>query len=42
VRASPSRLCGDDAAAVVRLLKRLLKVLGRQFGVRVKGIRPDG
>ena len=29
-----------DEAALIRLLKRLLKILGRTYGVRVKGLEP--
>jgi hypothetical protein len=31
-------LRATDEQHVIRLLKRVLKVLGRQFGVRCKGI----
>jgi hypothetical protein len=35
-------LAGDDEAAMVRLLKALLKQLGRRFGVRCKRLAVDG
>lgn len=34
-------LASDDEKATVKLLKALLKVMGRRFGVRVKGIRAE-
>jgi hypothetical protein len=34
-------LITDDEQATVRLLKRLLKLLGRAYGIRCKGVRPS-
>lgn len=31
-------LDGDDGKAVVQLLKRLLKTLGRVYGIRCRGV----